>query len=385
MSKLRDSIMKLTVTAPVYDTSGYAEASRTIVWGLLSRGCQIRILPRRWGILDANLPEPQRRALDALCAGQAWPEGPIIHIGIAQNFELIPGRINIGLTMLESDRLPAHWVRVCNQLEQVWVPSTFNRDTFSHSGVQAEKIKVVPIGVDTGRFHPAASPMDLGVPQDRFVFLSNFEWIPRKGYELLLQAYLAEFSADDPVVLVIKTYDGTHYDPGGHRMRETWRAMIEKLPVKKRPPLIEWLTEAKSASEMPAFYAAGDCYVIPTRGEGWNMPALEAMSSGLPVITTAWSGHLDYLNSENGYLIPIDRLEPIPLSGGPNDRIYEGAMWAVPSLSELRRLMRYAAGHRLEIKEKGKRARAEVVERWSTSPMLDRMLSLLAAWGVDSA
>jgi glycosyltransferase involved in cell wall biosynthesis len=369
--------MKLTLRCPVFDASGYAEAARSIIFGLLQQGNAVRVLPRDWSQLDAGLPFAQKQKLMELCSSEPLPEGPILHICIAQEFQPFPGRINIGITMLECDRIPQHWVEKCNQMDQIWVPSTFNQQTFLHSGVHGEKMKVVPIGVDAERFRPSVTPMALLPRQEeRFVFLSNFEWIPRKGYDLLLRAYLEEFTGSDPVLLVIKAYDGSQFDPSGDKMHRTWIEMTAKLGIRK-PPRLKLLTQGMAYDDLPSFYASGDCYIIPTRGEGWNLPALEAMSSGVPVITTNWSAHLDFINEKNGYLIAVERLEPIPKQGIPNDAIYDGARWAVPSLSEIRKWMRFAVEHPEDLKEKGRRAREQVIREWSTAKMTERIHALL--------
>lgn len=370
--------MKLTFICPAFDASGYAEAARSIIFGLLDRGYPIRVLPRDWSQLDAGLPSPQKQKLLALCGSGIFPEGPVIQICEAQDFQPVAGRFNIGMTMLECDRLPARWVEKCNQMDQVWVPSTFNQTTFRNSGVRPEKIKVVPVGVNVNRFHPAVTPMTFGQARGRFVFLSNFEWVPRKGYDLLLRAYLEEFTGADPVVLVVKTYDGSQFDPTGAKMHRAWSEMIGMLGV-RNPPVLELLTRGMTYDEIPSLYPAGDCYIIPTRGEGWNLPALEAMSSGIPVITTNWSAHLDFVNEENGYLLEVERLEPIPKYGIPNDEIYSGARWAVPSLADIRKRMRHAVEHPAEIKEKGRLAREHAVGHWSTAKMIERIVALLGS------
>ncbi|UFJ42517.1 glycosyltransferase family 4 protein [Brevibacillus humidisoli] len=372
--------MKLTFICPVFDASGYAHVARSIIFGLLERGFLIRILPSNGNKLDAGLPPAQRERLQTLCQSNILPEGPIVQIGLVQNFLLFPNRINIGMTMLESDHVPAHWVETCNRMDQIWVPSTFNQTTFVKSGVRPEKVAVVPIGVDVNRFHPRVAPLKVGPFENRLVFLSNFEWVIRKGYDLLLQAYLEEFSQSDPVALVIKTYEGSHFDPSGKKMRAVWKEMIQRYGI-RRPPLLEWITDGIADEDMPSFYTAGDCYIIPSRGEGWNLPALEAMSCGIPVITTNWSAHVDFVQEQTGYLIRVEGFEPIPQSGSPNDQIYRGARWAVPSLSDLRERMRHALEHPDEIREKGKCAREHAVRYWSTSNMIERIEALLGAVG----
>lgn len=372
--------MKLTVICPAFDASGYAEAARSIIFGLMDQGCMIRVIPKDWSQLNAGLPLQQKERLLSVCGTDILPEGPIMQMSGAQYFYRFPDRINIGITMLECDRLPLTWVEKCNQMDQIWVPSLFNRQTFTKSGVKGEKIRVIPLGVDTDRFHPVVPPMKVDKIEGRFVFISNFEWVPRKGYDLLLRAYLQEFTQSDPVALVIKTYDGSDYDPAGIKMHHEWSALIKEMKV-TNPPALTFITTGMTYDELPSFYTTGDCYIIPTRGEGWNLPALEAMSSAIPVITTNWSAHLDFLRDENSYMIGVERLELIPRFGIPNDEIYHGSQWAVPSLSDIRRWMRHAVEHPEEVKQKGKQAREHVSLQWSTVKMIERISALLNACG----
>lgn len=64
--------------------------------------------------------------------------------------------------------------------------------------------------------------------------------------------------------------------------------------------------------EMPRLYAAADAFVLPTRGEGWGLPIMEAMAMGLPTIATNWSGPSEFMTEENSFPVPIDGVESIP-------------------------------------------------------------------------
>lgn len=368
--------MHVTIIGPMFDGSGYAEAARSIIFALLRSQFMIRAIPRDWSQLDAGLPAEIRNMLSAISGKEVGEKGPIIHIREAQDFHPIDGRYNIGFTMLETDRLPPLWVEKCNRMEQVWVPSTFNMESFLKSGVHPEKLRLVPLSVDIQRFHPNVSPMKGLREPDQFLFITNFEWVPRKGYDILLQAYLEEFSSADPVKLVMKTYDGSCFEPKGSKMRQAWECMVETRNIQP-PPAVDFITCGLSFDEIPSFYTAGDIYVIPTRGEGWNLPALEAMSSGIPVIATNWSAHLDFITPENGFLIDIEGLEWVPKYGIPNDEIYDGARWAVPSVASLRKWMRYAFEHRTEVRNKGRLAREDVVLHWNSRLMEERIHGLL--------
>ena len=84
--------------------------------------------------------------------------------------------------MFETDSIPQDWVGRLNQMDEVWVPTAFNVETFAKAGVTVP-IQVVPGGVDATLFRPALRP--LRVPGARgTVFLSIFEWAFRKGWDV---------------------------------------------------------------------------------------------------------------------------------------------------------------------------------------------------------
>ncbi len=103
--------------------------------------------------------------------------------------------------MLEVDGFPKEWVKQANRLDEIWVPSQFNREGFEASGLR-RPIHVVPLGVDTDYFHPGVRQVPN--PHGEFVFLTVLEWGERKEPWLLLKAFSETFSAREPVRLVCK-------------------------------------------------------------------------------------------------------------------------------------------------------------------------------------
>lgn len=63
--------------------------------------------------------------------------------------------------------------------------------------------------------------------------------------------------------------------------------------------------------DMASLYRSADAFVLPSRGEGWGRPHVEAMAMGLPVIATNWSGSTEFLRPDASYPLPIDGLEEI--------------------------------------------------------------------------
>eukprot|EP00798_Chlamydomonas_sp_ICE-L_P030661 gene30661-35677_t len=104
---------------------------------------------------------------------------------------------------------------------------------------------------------------------------------------------------------------------------------------------------------------------MPTRGEGWGMPITEAMSMGLPVIVTNWSGTTAFVDDTVGYLLKYN------LSEVPDDQPwwFQGARWADVDRDHLSEVMRHVVNNQAEAKQKGVLARQRMVEKYSPSAL----------------
>eukprot|EP00662_Eupelagonemidae_sp_cell21_P057898 gene57898-biopygen63148 len=108
-------------------------------------------------------------------------------------------------------------------------------------------------------------------------------------------------------------------------------ALPPTSPTSSSPGSTRGRTAAHLAhKQLPGLYARAHCLVQPSRGEGWGRPHMEAMSMGLPVISTYWGGVTAYLHEQNALLVPVTE-QAIP--DGP----FEGHLWGEPDVGELRR------------------------------------------------
>lgn len=283
----------------------------------------------------------------------------VTQVGFCQAdvFKGIQGRRRIGWTMLEVSGLPQEWVDGCNLMDEVWVPASFNVDTFRDSGVRVP-IEVMPLGIDVDYFHPGIRGFR---PSSRFTFLSVFEWGERKGAELLLRAFAAEFDKTDDVLLMLSIYNR---DPGVDVYHE-----VEKLGLPPGPPIIAMVNPEFAGYQMGSVYRSADCFVLPTRGEGWGMPVLEAMACGLPTIATGWSGPADFLHDGIGYPLQVKRM----VEAKAKCPWYAGFDWAEPDIDHLRFLMREVYENPERAREKGLAAAAEVASKYTIEHAADRV------------
>ncbi len=289
---------------------------------------------------------------------------PQVVYGQGDVFKRNTGIYKIGYTMLETTGIPKEWAEQANSMDEVWVPSSFNVETFRNSGVNVP-IYVMPLGIDPDFFNLKIKSYK---KHSKYTFLSVFEWGERKAPEVLLRAYTAAFSKSDDVVLVCKVFN----NDGSINVNE----QIRKLQLPSDGPEIIFLYNYNIPDyQMSTLYRSADCFVLPTRGEGWGMPILEAMACGLPTIATGWSSQTDFFNTDNGYLIDVKRF----IDAKAKCPYYEGFQWADPDEDHLIELFRYVYEHQEEARIKGMRAAEEVKERWTWEQAAKKMVTRLDA------
>ncbi len=327
--------------------SGYSISSHAFVLGLDARGVAVRPLFIHGGdYQDQAAAEHLPPRLRELQARPLRLDVPQVVYAAGDRFSKNSGSYRIGFTMLEVDRLPATWVEQANQMHEVWTPTEWGAEVFRASGVQ-RPVSVVPLGVDVQRYQPGAPRAHL---RERTLFFSMFEWGTRKGWPILVRAYCAAFRASDPVLLLLKV-DARELD--ANPVRELTAA----LPA-DAPPVCLIYNQHLTPDQLLELYQSADCFVLPSHGEGWGMPVLEAMACGTPAIATHWSGPTAFLNASNGYPLPIVAMVPTG-SAAPN---FRGAQWAQPDESALVDLLRQAASQPDERRRKGQHARQSALQ-----------------------
>jgi glycosyltransferase involved in cell wall biosynthesis len=343
--------------------TGYSGSSLAFVLGLDARGVAVRPLYLYGADHDEQIAAGRMhpRILE-LQQAPLRLDAPQVVYAPGDRFSKNSGSYRIGYTMLEVDRLPDAWVTLANQMDEVWTPSDWGKAIFAASGV-TRPIHTLPLGIDPARFAPGPARAQL---RDRTVFLSIFEWSVRKGWDVLLRAYRAAFQPSDAVALVLKI---DSHAPGDNPLR----VLAELLPAPS-PPVSVLYNQPLSAERLAELYRSADCLVLPTRGEGWGMPVLEAMACGVPAIATDWSAISAFLSAENGYPIPVRSL----VAADDRNRYTRGARWAEPDHDALVELLRSAANNPGQRRAKGARA-AEDARRWTWDRSLDLIMARLDA------
>ncbi|MBW2429336.1 MAG: glycosyltransferase, partial [Deltaproteobacteria bacterium] len=359
--------LKVMWHTPIYDPSGYADEARNLILQLQSLNIEpaVREIGRRSDVFRNGVGEQERVKLDEAIAQEISEDFISIIQFPAYAFERIPlARYHIGRTTFETNGLPADWIQKCNLMDEIWVPSEFNMQTFKAAGVTSKLFKI-PEGVNVERFRPGLD--ELKIPGTRgVVFLSIFEWIYRKGWDVLLKSWAKAFDPDDNVSLVLRTYpmNVTGSDEAKQKIEDRINNFLKtELKIRRQDvaPIIVLAAQLHD-SDMPRLYAAVDAYVLPSRGEGWGRTQMEAMACGLPVLSTRWSGNLEFMNDHNSLLLDINGL--VVIDERAEIPFYQGQKWAEPSVEHLGELMHKVVENPTGMRNIGRRARLDIERYW---------------------
>ena len=160
-----------------------------------------------------------------------------------------------------------------------------------------EKVSVIPLGVDMGRFKPQdkdAARRELGLADERIVlFVGRIE--PLKGIDILINAAAMLDSDVDCSVLIV----------GGDESSHTQVTKLRDLARQRGIDHRVAFAGAVDHDRLPLYYNAADICVVPSHYESFGLVAIEAMASGLPVVASRVGGLTGTVqDGETGYLVP---------------------------------------------------------------------------------
>jgi glycosyltransferase involved in cell wall biosynthesis len=279
----------------------------------------------------------------------------------------------IGIWGWETNTIPTRWERAFALVEEIWVYSRFMAENI---GAVAQ-VPVIALPPPVQRPSETVAPLRLGVPEG-FLFLFVFDYlstVQRKNPIGLIEAFKLAFAPGEGPQLLIKTINAP--------LRPL--AEEELLWAAHGREDIHVVDRSLNDDELNGLMAACDCYVSLHRAEGFGLTLAEAMAIGKPAIATGYSGNVDFMNSENSYLVDytIGRV-------GPECEIYppEGE-WAEPSVEHAAELMRRVLDDPREARRRGARAAQDIARALSPAAtgaaMRDRLQQLTRGSGASGA
>jgi len=244
-------------------------------------------------------------------------------------------------TMFESDKIPNDWKSYLKEADKILVPSKWCAQVFAKAGIMAE---VVPLGYNDKIFKYKPRINKRKMRQD-FIFLHYNAFNIRKGFTEVFKAFVKAFNKDEPVKMIFKTT--LDYIP---------------LPITKSEyPNIEIVRGKISETELLNICYQSDCFVYPSRGEGFGLTPLEAMATGMPAIVPNAHGISEYFNDKYMYEAKVKETCPAIYSRYKGQDV--GKM-VVCDVDQLAKQMRYVYEHQDQAIEIGRQA-SEYVKNWT--------------------
>jgi len=343
------------ISCPIDTYSGYGARSRDVVKAIIEMDkYDVKIMPQRWGatpwgfiedheewsFLNKHLfqPEPNKQ----------YPK-PDIWMQITIPNEFMPqGHYNIGMTAgIETTLCRAEWIEGANRMNIVVGSSEHTIKVLKESKFQQKdtrtqqiikditlnvKTEVLFEGFDEDVYKKTNEFLDLPEIKESFCFLFVGHWMQgafghdRKNVGLLVKSFLETFkNKQNQPALIMKTSGGVI----SYMDRDTLLKKIDdvKKTVKGKLPKIYVIHGDLLNEEMNELYnhPKVKCMVNITKGEGFGRPLLEFTQTKKPIISTGWSGHVDFLKPDMSILLP-GTLGDIHQSV-KNDWFVEGAKW----------------------------------------------------------
>lgn len=364
--------------------SGYAEASRTLLKGLAETNFNIAVENKNFGF-HAKLSEKTSELINNFTKIDLPDRYISLQSIPPPEFKTEDNSyLNIARFYWEYDRIPQRWVNLCNRMDVIWVASSLNSQSLIDSGVSSEKVFILPDAVDIELFNDNARPQVLKdvTNKDSFKFLSIFDWVLKKGWDVLIEAYIREFDFNEDVCLVIRTFSYLSI-PIEKIKEKIFEVIIKKVKkTLEKAPRIIFVESMLSQEEIPGLYKACDCFVLPSRGEGWGRPYMEAMAMGLPVIGTGFGGNIDFMKDSNSFLLDY-RIEPVSEQGLIEYPDASNTRWAEPSCEHLMYLMRFVFENQKMAKNVGAKAQEFIRDNFNTTKIAGTFIKefkLLKDW-----
>jgi len=352
------------ISCPIDTYSGYGSRSRDLVKAIIETNkYDVKILPQRWGGTPWNFIQDHQQEWgflkDYFLNQPQLPKQPEIWAQVTVPNEFQPiGKYNIGFTAgIETTVTPPDFIEGVNRMDVTFVSSEHAKTSMMESSAQeinretnqvlreikvTKPIEVLFEGADIEKYKPLTTPcsLDIQIKED-FAYLFVGHWLPgdigedRKNVGLLIKAFYETFKnkSKKPALVLKTSMGGTSYMDREEMLKRI--AMIKSTVNSKNLPNVYLLHGEFTDQEMNEIYNHSKikAMVNLTKGEGFGRPLLEFSLVKKPIITSGWSGQLDYLNPEFTALL-TGELTPVHPSAA-NQFLLKEAKWFSPETGQI--------------------------------------------------
>jgi glycosyltransferase involved in cell wall biosynthesis len=397
---------KVIIKAPALSRSGYGEQTRFA----------LRALRRREDILDLhliNIPWGSSGHIIEQTDERAWLESLMakhnVHVGAKGTYDAslqitIPNEwepltpVNIGFTAgIETTKVAPEWIVKGNQMNRIFVVSNHSKNVYETTVCSATNNETgetidnyslqVPINVTNYAIRKAEpEPLELELDYDTN-FLCVSQWGPRKNFDQTVRRFIEEFQHEE-VGLIVKANMASDSVMDRRATSNRLAGLLHEFPERKCKLYL--LHGSITEGNLAWLYTHKKILALINiaHGEGFGLPLFEAACHGMPLVTIAWGGQVDfiYAPNKNGKIRPhiakVDyTLQPV----GPQ-AVWEGviqadSMWAYPDGNSYCRQLREVYKNPGRFRAQAKRLQKHILNNFSEEDMYADVLA--AFWPED--
>ena len=354
------------ISSPFDTYSGYGSRSRDLIKAIVETDrYDVKLLSQRWGATPfgfCNDNPEWKFLLDLALPNNQVPKQPEIwaQVTIPNEFQPV-GKYNIGFTAgIETTVCAGDWIEGMNRMNLNIVSSEHSKKVFSETQFERRNkqtnalegiaklekpIEVLFEGANTDIYKVIESNqvknIDLSPIKEKFAYLFVGHWIQgdigedRKNVGLLIKSFYETFKnkTNKPALILKTSQAGSSYVDREEILKKI--KAIKKTVNSNNLPNVYLLHGEFTDMEINELYnhPKVKAMVNLTKGEGFGRPLLEFTLTKKPLITTGWSGHMDFLNPEFTNLITGGLAKVHPSSA--NQWILPEAQWFAPDYGQI--------------------------------------------------
>ena len=396
----------MLICAPVSSRSGYGNHARDLVRSFIEHDkYDIKIFDVPWGDCPRNALDEKtdKKIIDSILSQPKLNRQPDVYVDIRIPNEFQQhGRFNIGVTAgIETTVVSQKWIEGCNKMDLVIVPSEHSKKGFVETifdkvqqlpngqqqkvgELKIEKpIEVLFEGADEDIYKSIENTsLDLldDISED-FAFLSVGQWgkgnygEDRKDLSKMIKVFYESFAnKEKQPALILKTNGATYSIMDREDCLKKMKQVKSMFPTDWKLPNVYLLHGSLSDKEMNKLYNHPKVKVMTsiTHGEGFGRPLLEATMCGLPVIASAWSGQMDFLDSEKSILIG-GKLTDVPESVVWEDIIVKNSQWFNVNETQFYKALNYCFENYKEVHSKALELMKINREKFTLNKMTEKL------------
>ncbi len=335
--------LDVRIIGPAFDVSGLSSCVREFALALSESGIVVHLANiTNISPFKVTLDQTTQKRLEVMMNTPLSENYVAIHFVPSEFMRLRDdkAKANICWTGYETDKLPY----VCALMmadpivKEVWVPSSTQINVFAGAGVNKNKLKVVPWGVDTTLFQPG-NPKNTDLREDDnfyFSFIGSLK--PSSGFDVVLRAFYEEFKDEPKAKLLFKAFLG---NIEAAKEGEMIRNIIGKYKGESKAEVV-YVPGNMSVEDMRPLYHTGDCLVSVPRAKTWGTSVIRSMAAGVPAITNINTGNRAYTNHQNSILVGSSQRKITDIDFLIANPLQQEHSWWEPNLDEVKTAMRKA-------------------------------------------